>query len=91
MEAKRLSALNELKRYINKYRKLKSFVDEQKDKQEQEEKEIENIMSELMNQITKEKKREECLEEALKEKQQICEQLEVELVRLRDKLDSKVV
>ena len=36
-------------------------------------------------------KKEKKKEEALKEKQQICEQLEVELVRLRDKLDSKVV
>ena len=46
-------------------------------------------MSELRNQITEAKKREECLEEALKEKQQICEQLEAELVLLRDELDSK--
>ena len=51
MEGELLSALNELKRYINKYRKLKSFVVEQKDKHEQEEKEIDNIMSELRNQI----------------------------------------
>ena len=34
---------------------------------------------------------EECLEEALKEKQQIYEQLEAELVRLRDELNSKAV
>ena len=34
MEAKLISSLNELKRYINKYRKLKCFVVEQKDKQE---------------------------------------------------------
>ena len=62
MEAKHLNALNELKRYKNKYRQLKSFVAEQKDKQEQEEKEIENIMSELRNHITEANKREECLE-----------------------------
>ena len=48
-------------------------------------------MSELRNQIIEAKKREECLEEALKEKQQICEQLEAELVRLRDELNSKAV
>ena len=48
-------------------------------------------MSELRNQITEAKKREECLEEAIKEKQQICEKLEVELVRLRDELDSKAI
>ena len=48
-------------------------------------------MSELRNQITKAKKREEFLEESLKEKQQICEQLEVDLVMLRDGLNSKEV
>ena len=48
-------------------------------------------MSELRNQIKKENKRKERLEKALKEKQQICEQLEAELVRLRDELDSKEV
>ena len=56
MEEELPSSLNELKRYINKYRKLKSFVVEQKGKQEQKQKEIENIMSELRNQLTKAKK-----------------------------------
>ena len=48
-------------------------------------------MSELQNQITEAKKREEFLEESIKEKQQICEQLEANLVHLRDGLNSKVV
>ena len=34
MEEKLLSALNELKRYKNKYKKLKNFVIEQREKQE---------------------------------------------------------
>ena len=37
------------------------------------------------------KKREECLKETLKEKQKICEQLEAELVQLKDEFDSKWV
>ena len=37
------------------------------------------------------KKREECLGELLKEKQQNCEQLEEEMVQLRDEFKSKRV
>ena len=77
MEAKLLSALNELKRYRNKYKHPNNFVIEQREKQEQEEKEIDSLISELRSQIMEAKKREECLEELLKEKQQICEQLDI--------------
>ena len=35
------------------------------------------------------KNREECLGELLKEKQQNCEQLEVEMIQLRNELESK--
>ena len=91
MEAKLLSTLDELKRYRNKYKQLKNFVIEQREKQEQEEKEIDSLISELRSQIMEAKKREEFLEELLKEKQQICEQLEVEMVQLRDELKSKRV
>ena len=62
---------------------------EQKKKKEQEEKEIDSLISELRSQIMEEKKREEFLGELLKEKQQNCEQLEVEMVQLRDELKSK--
>ena len=34
MEVELISALSELKKYKNKYRKLKNFVSEQKEKQE---------------------------------------------------------
>ena len=48
-------------------------------------------MSELRNKITETKKRKECLKDTLKEKQKICEQLEAEMIQLRDKLKSKRV
>ena len=63
-----MSALNELKRYINKYKQLKNFVIEQREKQEHEEKEIDSLISEIRSQIMETNKREECLEELLKEK-----------------------
>ena len=91
MEAELLSTLDELKRYRNKYRQLKNFVIEQKKKQGQEEKEIDSLISELRNQIMEAMKKEECLGELIKEKQQNCEQLEVEMVQLRDELKSKRV
>ena len=47
MEAELLSALSELKKYKNKYRRLKNFVIEQRERQEQEEKEIDSLISEL--------------------------------------------
>ena len=64
---------------------------EQRENREQEEKKIDSLISELRNQILEAEKREECLEELIKEKQQICEQLEVEMVQLRDELKSKRV
>ena len=64
---------------------------EQKKKQEQEEKEIDSLINELRSQIMEAKKMEECLGEILKEKQQNCEQLEVEMVQLRNELKSKRV
>ena len=91
MEAKILNTLDELKRYKNKYRQLKSVVAEHKDKQEKDEKKFENVIKELRSQITETKKREECLKETLKENQKICEQLKAELVQLKDEFDSKRV
>ena len=58
-------------------------------KQEQEEKEIDSLISDLRIQILEAKKKEECLEELLKETQQNCQQLEVEMVQLREELKSK--
>ena len=49
MEATLLSALDEIRRYKNRYKQLKSIVVEQKEKQEQKEKEMEKIMSNLKN------------------------------------------
>ena len=66
MEAELVNALSELKRYINKYRKLKNFVIEQREKQEHEEKEIDSLISELRNQNMEAKKKEQCLGELLK-------------------------
>lgn len=57
---------------------------EQRKKQEQEGKEIDSLISELRIQIMEAKKKEDCPGELLKEKQQNCEQLEEEMVQLRN-------
>ena len=91
MEAKLLSTLDDLRRYKNRHRPLKSFVAKQKKKQEQIEKEMEKIISNLKNEILEENRMEESLEKSLKEKQLTCERLEVELVHLRKELDAKFI
>ena len=66
MEEKFLSALDELRRYKNIYRQLKSFVVEQKEKQEHKEKEMGKITSNLKNQILEENRMEESPDKSLK-------------------------
>ena len=83
MEAELLSALSELKKYKNKYNRLKNFVIEQRERQELEEKEIDSLISEL-----EEIKRIEAeLKERLDEKEKSCQKLEIEMVDLKRKVE----
>ena len=84
MEAKLVNALSELKRYRNKYRQLKNFVIEQREKQEQEEKEIDSLISEL----EEAKRTEEELKYLLDEKEKSCQNLEIEMVDLKRKVEA---
>jgi hypothetical protein len=69
MEEELLSALDELRRYKNKYKQLKSFVVEQKAKHESKEKEMEKLMRNLKKKkILEANRMEESLEKSLKEK-----------------------
>jgi hypothetical protein len=83
--------LDDLRRYKNRYRQLKSFVVEQKEKNEHKEKEMEKIMSNLKNQILEANRMEQSLEKSLKEKQITCEIMEAKLVHLRKELDAKLI
>ena len=76
MEEELFSALNGLKKYKNKYRQLKFFIDEQQEEHKQKEKEMKKIMSNLKQKIQEENRIEERLEEYLREKQSICERME---------------
>ena len=66
MEAELISSLSELKKYKNKYMKLKNLVSEKKEKQEYEEKGIDDLIKDLRNQILETKEREEFLEGLIK-------------------------
>ena len=76
MEEEILSALDELRKYKNRYRQLKSFVVEQKEEYEQKEREMEKVISNLKNQIVDAKSMEESLKKTLKEKQLTYERME---------------
>jgi hypothetical protein len=91
MEEELLSALDELRRYKNKYRQLKSFIVEQKEKHEQKEKEMEKLMSKPKNQILEANRMEESLEKSLKEKQITCERMDADLIHRRKELDAKLI
>jgi hypothetical protein len=58
MEEEIISALDELRRYKNRYRQLKCFVVKQKEKHEDKEKEMDKIMSNMKNQILEENRME---------------------------------
>ena len=84
MEAKLANALSELKRYINKYRELNIFVIEKREKQEEEEKEIDSLISEL----EESKRTDEELKDLLDEKEKSCQNLEIEMVDLKIKVEA---
>ena len=79
-----MNTLSELKRYKNKYRRLKNFVIEQREKQEQEEKDIDSLISEL----EEAKRTEEELKDLLDEKEKSCQKLEIEMVDLKRKFEA---
>ena len=84
MEVELLSALSELKKYKNKYKRLKNFVIEQSERQEQEEKKIDILISEL--EIVK--RTEAKLKELLDEEEKSCQNLEIKMVDLKRKVEA---